>query len=398
MTNHETRARSRYLLFPLPFILAFIVWLLYPSLVGFVLFNVLKYHAASQPPTLTWSLLPIFFYTWYLFSAIGVAGLLVVAAWMWKQHPTPKIVYDHPEISVIVPVYNQKRNVSRCIYGLFNSAIRYDGLSEIIVIDDGSGDDTFETAWAAINSKHEEFPNIRTRVVRHTANLGRAEAIRTGANKAIGEYVAIVDADTFGDSTALTELVESLQASEGTGLTCISPDIGKSGKSLFAILRPLENSQDEGILRRTEALGNAITTIPCSVGLYKIEALRQFLNESKIQIHTVHRRNRSATLLSLHAPRLLGAVVDLIALLSLPFLIWFAPDRILFVLGLATFLLLLLTIGVIQQTLALKFAYNEYGYKRLLWYTKLSYIFGLIDGAARFRKFLERTALKKKRS
>jgi hypothetical protein len=90
--------------------------------------------------------------------------------------------------------------------------------------------------------------------------------------------------------------------------------------------------------------------------------------------------------------------VDLIALLSLPFLIWFAPDRILFVLGLATFLLLLLTIGVIQQTLALKFAYNEYGYKRLLWYTKLSYIFGLIDGAARFRKFLERIAFKKKRS
>ncbi len=372
------------MLFLLPFVLAFIVWLLFPPLVEFVLVNALKYPTPIQSPPLIWSLPLIFFYTWYVFSAIGVGGLLVVAVWMWKQRPTPKIARAYPLVSLVVPAYNQEQNIMRCINSLFKCAIRYRGSSEIIIIDDGSTDNTFNVAWATMNSKQREVPSIRARVVRHMASLGKAEAMRTGVNKAMGEYVAIVDANTFQDSTELTELVDYMQTTQATALSGYIHRYDRTNQSeLFQILQPLEYSQHLGILRRAEALGSTMTAVPDSLGLYRVEALRQLLNENRAPVRTMHRRNWLGLLLLYNlVPGFLGPVLDLVALLSLPIFFWFAPDRVLFVLALAMFLLLVLTVGIVQQTFALKFAYNQYAYKRLLWYSRLYYILRLINIAA----------------
>jgi hypothetical protein len=65
----------------------------------------------------------------------------------------------------------------------------------------------------------------------------------------------------------------------------------------------------------------------------------------------------------------IGAFIDLAALATFPFLFWFAPDRIYFVLNLLVFIPYGLLIGIMGQTIALKYAYNKHNYRSLLFYT-----------------------------
>jgi glycosyltransferase involved in cell wall biosynthesis len=156
-------------------------------------------------------------------------------------------------ISFIVPAYNEEVNIMRCVNSLFTWALSYRGPSEIIVIDDGSIDATFETAWMVINSKQSELGHIRTRVAKHMTNLGRAEALKTGVNKALGEYIALVEATTICDPAWLTKLVDDT----------------------YTIEKEAENS----IVHPSPKAG---ATLPNTVRLYRAETLRQLLNEKQV--------------------------------------------------------------------------------------------------------------------
>lgn len=184
-----------YLLFCIPFILAYVSWLYFPDLAYWFITNIFKYEVYQKAGWL-WYLIIRFFYTWYTFLAIGVAGVWAVAATLakkqWKKHNKQ----HYPMVSFVVSAYNEEKNVSRCINSLFRCAEKYDGLCEIIVVDDGSSDFTYEIAWAAIQLNRRRYPKVRAKVVRHSTNLGKVEAVKTGLNKALGSIIAVVDADS----------------------------------------------------------------------------------------------------------------------------------------------------------------------------------------------------------
>jgi len=113
----------------------------------------------------------------------------------------------YPIISFVTPVYNEETRISRCITSLFRFAAQYPGFSEIIIVDDGSTDYTYEVAWAAIKLSREEWPRIGGKLVRHSTSLGREEAIRTGANRALGSFVAVIDTDSCSDPIVVNEII-----------------------------------------------------------------------------------------------------------------------------------------------------------------------------------------------
>jgi cellulose synthase/poly-beta-1,6-N-acetylglucosamine synthase-like glycosyltransferase len=78
-----------------------------------------------------------------------------------------------------------------------------------------------------------------------------------------------------------------------------------------------------------------------------------------------------------------GAFVDLVGFSAFPFLLWFAPDRIYFILGLLIFVPYGLSIGVVNQAIALKYAYDSHNYRALLYYTPFYPILRLINVFAR---------------
>lgn len=88
--------------------------------------------------------------------------------------------------SVIVPAYNEEENI-KALVDAFVQKLSSD--YEIIIVDDGSTDKTYALSLeAAVQYKF-------LKVTKHKRNLGKTEAIISGANAASGEYLVIFDAD-----------------------------------------------------------------------------------------------------------------------------------------------------------------------------------------------------------
>jgi glycosyltransferase involved in cell wall biosynthesis len=93
------------------------------------------------------------------------------------------------DYSVILPAYNEATSIERAVR---ETAAVFDPLKkeyEIIVVDDGSRDDT--AAIAA--SLAAEIPAVR--LLRHAANSGKGTAVRTGVMNAQGENILFLDCD-----------------------------------------------------------------------------------------------------------------------------------------------------------------------------------------------------------
>jgi glycosyltransferase involved in cell wall biosynthesis len=82
--------------------------------------------------------------------------------------------------SVIVPAFNESASIGPLITELRAAA----DWREILVIDDGSRDDTAERARTA-----------GARVIHHPSNKGNGAAVKTGIRNASGLFVLIIDAD-----------------------------------------------------------------------------------------------------------------------------------------------------------------------------------------------------------
>lgn len=92
-----------------------------------------------------------------------------------------------PKVSIIVPVYNQSKEINRCVQSLVNQTISD---LEIILVDDGSTDGSS----GICDSYAEKYENIR---VIHKKNGGLSSARNTGVRASKGEYIAFVDSDDW---------------------------------------------------------------------------------------------------------------------------------------------------------------------------------------------------------
>src|SRR5688572_8318051 len=95
-----------------------------------------------------------------------------------------------PKVSVIIPAFNEGPMVERSIRSVAKSNYPIEKL-EIIVVDDGSRDDTF------FHMRHlrREFPNL-VRLVRFAGNRGKRAALYEGFKAARGEIVITIDSDS----------------------------------------------------------------------------------------------------------------------------------------------------------------------------------------------------------
>lgn len=92
---------------------------------------------------------------------------------------------DHVKVSVIIPMYNRAYTIGRTLESVFRQTL--EGI-EIIVIDDGSSDDSVEV----VKEYQKSHPNLKLLLNEHG---GPGPARNTGIEQAQGEYVAFLDSD-----------------------------------------------------------------------------------------------------------------------------------------------------------------------------------------------------------
>src|SRR4030042_2672337 len=276
--------RIIYVVLLIPFALAFLSWLYFPAIAQWIIANLFGYKAVEQAANPIWNWIIRFFYSWYTFVAIGIAGAWVVAAvFARRQRVKPKRAF-YPMVSFVVPAYNQGNNIARCITSLFRCAEKYDGNCEVIVVDDGSNDYTYEVAWSTVQLCRRVNPRVRGKVVRHSTNLGKIEALRSGLNPALGGLVAIVDGDSEWSPETLVELVDYKLSDGKRAITgYVHPNGEGSEGNLIVRLQRLEYSQGLGVGRCAQSLGDNVLVVSGAIGLYDADLLREVLMEGNIR-------------------------------------------------------------------------------------------------------------------
>src|SRR5580692_4077893 len=108
-----------------------------------------------------------------------------------------------PIVSLIMPAYNLGENIESSI----NASRRVlDGLAlnyEIIVIDDGSSDNT--------RQRVEDMSDNRVKLIRNPDNMGKGFSFKRGVERATGDYVVLSDADAEIDSFKIVSYLNALQ-------------------------------------------------------------------------------------------------------------------------------------------------------------------------------------------
>ncbi len=112
------------------------------------------------------------------------------------------MVYRPPEISVVVPVYNETENVAK-LAAEIHAALTGRGF-EMIFVDDASTDDTA----AVLTALKAEYPALR--VLSHKDNAGQSRSLRTAIMAAKSPFIATLDGDGQNDPADIPALFEQL--------------------------------------------------------------------------------------------------------------------------------------------------------------------------------------------
>ena len=167
-----------------------------------------------------------------------------------------------PHVSVIVPAYNEAKVIEKTIHSLL--AQIYRGTLDVVVVDDGSPDGTGNVARAA-------FPDEPRVSIVTKLNGGKASALNFGIERARGEIVICLDADTVFEPQTIAELVQPLRDVQ-VGAVAGNAKVGNR-LNLVTRWQALEYVTSQNVDRRAFDLLNCITVVPGAVGAWRRSAL-----------------------------------------------------------------------------------------------------------------------------
>jgi len=220
-------------------------------------------------------LIQFYFYgNWFLmylflsaiFLAVGrvvLIGILAVRQY-GDDKKLNRAVVDHsllPPVSIIVPGFNEEVTAIKTIQSLLKTA--YPSF-EIIFVDDGSKDKTYEL----VNSSYGHHPLVQ---VLTKPNGGKASALNFGISHAKNDFVVCIDADTQLKEDAVYHLMTYFTDAE-IGAVAGTVKVGNEN-NLITRWQSIEYITAQNMDRRAFDLINSITVVPGAIGAFRKSAI-----------------------------------------------------------------------------------------------------------------------------
>src|SRR5262245_21776194 len=117
-----------------------------------------------------------------------------------------------PELSIVIPVQNESPNIKPLYDELTQTLVKFGRSYELVIVDDGSTDDTFEQL-AALQARD---PHVR--VIRFRRNFGQTAAFAAGFAHARGRLVVTSDGDLQNDPADIPAMVALIE--QGNDIVC----------------------------------------------------------------------------------------------------------------------------------------------------------------------------------
>jgi poly-beta-1,6-N-acetyl-D-glucosamine synthase len=170
-----------------------------------------------------------------------------------------------PMISLVVPAYNEGLVIQAAIRSLL--LIDYPNF-EILVIDDGSTDDTYEKALAVA----QEQSKIPVRVITKR-NGGKAEALNTGMSVARGEFVLNMDGDSKLSKNTLRDCIRHF---EDPRIGAVAGNVKVLNReNIWTKIQALEYVEGLAMARKAQSFMRAVNIIPGPLGMFRKSVLQE---------------------------------------------------------------------------------------------------------------------------
>lgn len=178
-------------------------------------------------------------------------------------------------VSVIVPAYNEERNIGETIRHIEAWQSLKGRVWEIMVVDDGSTDNTAAIAQDCVKT---EGP-CRVKLLRQEKNIGKGAAVRRGMMEATGEYLLMCDADLSMPIKESDKLIHALEF--GADIAIGSRAIHKKGADVQqSVMRRISSRVFNGLVRLVAVRG--IRDTQCGFKCFRKNVAREIFSAMKI--------------------------------------------------------------------------------------------------------------------
>jgi dolichyl-phosphate beta-glucosyltransferase len=181
-----------------------------------------------------------------------------------------------PQLTIVIPAYNEAARLGLSLSKILEYLNQNFDAAEIIVVDDGSSDETAAVAERAV----ENAGSVTARVIRYDSNRGKGYAVRLGLLEAAAEVALFSDADLSTPITETPKVIDPIRRGE-FDLTFGSRALDRS---LIGVHQPWRREQGG---RLFNLIVRALTGLPfwdtqCGFKAFRMNACRPLIEAAQI--------------------------------------------------------------------------------------------------------------------
>jgi len=203
---------------------------------------------------------------------IFVLTLIWRVVLVMRYRPTPAYPDTKlPTCGVIVPAYNEGRQVLETLRSIAQSDYPEEKL-KIVVIDDGSKDDT----WRWIRTAVQEMPN-RITPIRLSSNQGKRRALHAGFKKCTSDVFVTIDSDSQVEPQTIRCLVAPFIRDSRVGAVAGNVRILNRREGLIPRMLDVNFAFSFDFLRASQSMVNTVMCSPGALSAYRSDLVKQVL-------------------------------------------------------------------------------------------------------------------------
>ncbi len=188
------------------------------------------------------------------------------------------VAYDplyEPSVTIVVPVMNEEDNIARTIRRFADLDYPREKL-EVILVDDGSTDNTLEEMWVAADEICDRVGRIE--IVEWKTNKGKREGMAAGALRAQHDIVIFVDSDSFLEPDCIKHLTKYFSDSK-VGAVSGHTDVYNRDTNILTQMQAVRYYISFKIYKAAESAFGTVTCCPGCCSAYRRSYLNVFIHD-----------------------------------------------------------------------------------------------------------------------
>jgi hyaluronan synthase len=188
--------------------------------------------------------------------------------------PTPDTGY-RPSCSIVIPAFNEEGCIEATIDACFSANYPRDQI-EVVVVDDGSSDGTWERMLAA----RERYPSLLC--IQFSQNRGKRAAMAEGIRRSSAEICVFIDSDSVIESDGLAHIMADFRDAR-VGASVGSADVMNKAQNRMTKMQQVRYFVAFRVVKGSESIFGAVTCASGCFSAYRRSALLEVLHRWETQ-------------------------------------------------------------------------------------------------------------------